>query len=519
MLLLTFKCSKDDNNKSDSPTISLRTGNYPFSNFLTNYATLENGILSFPNWQTYLSYIDYSKNFEADASNFDAANNYLEGNSLEKQSNPVLEVIELMNNFYSSRKKYNILSFQSITTSDNTESYIYHFMHDPYYELTLNEYNEVKIGSLYFRLLDANRTLFVGNSELSKFISTRNQTEFNDFQNGNNVFILNLEKADLGLIFNETEENTRASIKPLVFPDFTYQYQSNGTYKFTNISFFDAGNGLTPIYKWTFSNGNEYTGFEPPDQIFNNNSNINLCTLEIFNFASNNNTQELKPLISTYYPKVCPNGATVTIDIRNEPWFSTGCTVTWDFADGINMKTGALVSHTYSTSPPSNLTKIFNIKGVMSCPGNPYCELYAKYNITNGCNLKGERKMDFFKQVGTTNYKLSASLWASDNIFNGTTGASTYSFVKYNTNSNFLPFYSNICVSLEGSIWLNVNNCCILYSVNLGNWCRNSSAFSISGSYTQSKKVRYLLNELWSTHSLKISNTNFLTSNGILYLQ
>jgi len=484
-----------------------------------NYATIQNGILTFANWQSYLNYTEYLENFENDTANYNAANLFLESNNLEKSSNPVVEVIERMNQFLSSRKKYELLSFQSKIGSANPEDYINHFMFDPYYETTLNEYNEVKIGSLYFRLFDKDKTLLVGNSDLAKFISTRSQTCFKPYQNENNVFLLDMNITDINLVFNQTEENDRASISPMVMPDFIYEYQTNGTYKFINTSFFDVGNGLTPIYKWTFSNGIEYTGFEPPDQIINDSliTPAN-CQLEITNFSSpyNKTIEELVPSICARNVTICPNGATVTIDIRNEPWYPPGCPVIWDFGDGTT-GTGPFISHTYSINPPSNLTKIFKIKGRLKCGGE--CDLWAKFSINYGCNAKGSRTKTYQMTKNSDIYRIIATVWASETILNGSAGSKTESYIKPPLYDNFRPFYSNVSVSIQGTVWLNINGCCELKPVKISYQEFLANSVTIINRFTQSKRVRYLPNELWSTHSLQMNGGEIYYSGENLYLQ
>lgn len=511
-----FSCVKEIQ-ETKVTNLTSRTGSYPFTNFLQNYASLQNGILNFPDWQTFQNYSGFMRNFENDTTNFNLAINYLENNNYEKSSNPVLEVIELMNQFYSSRKKYELLSVQSKISSEYPDDYIDHFMHDPYYETTLNEYNEVKIGSLYFRLLDQDKTVIVGNSDLTKFIETRSQTNFISYQNENNVFFLDLEKADINLVFNGTEENSRASFRPLVMPDFTYEYQADSTYKFKNTSFFDVGNSLAPIYKWTFSNGIEYTGFEPPDQIINSSEESPAsCHLEIMNYTSpyNNITEELVPQVCFHNVKICIDGANVTIDIRNESWYPPGCPVLWDFGDGTT-GSGAYVTHTYSFFPLSNLTKIFKIKGRLKCLGE--CDFFAKFSISFGCNKKGSSTKTYEQFVAPITYRLISMNWASENIFNGTAGASTESFIKPNLSSPLEQHYTNLGVSIQGMVWLNVNGCCVLQPIGYSYLGSLNNKITLINQFTQSTRIRYLPNEFWSTHSLQmIGGQIFNTGNHYL---
>lgn len=520
-LIFEISCVKENPEikKNKNLNFSSRSSDYPFSNFLLNYATLQNGILTFPNWQTYINYTEYLRLFENDTANFNTANSYLESNNLEKSSNPVLEDIELINQFSSSRKKYELLSIQSKIESDNPEDYINHFMFDPYFETTLNEYNEVKIGSIYFRLIDQNKTVLVGNSDLMKFISTRSQTNFVPYQNRNNVFLMDLGIADINLVFNQSEENARASIRSFVMPDFSYEFQTNGTYKFRNISFFDAGNGLAPVYKWTFSNGNEYIGFEPPDQLINSSEETPAsCQLEITNFSSpfNKTIEELVPQICSHSVTICPNGNTITIDIRNESWYPQGCPVTWDFGDGTT-GSGPFVTHTYSTNPPSNLTKIFKIKGRLKCGGE--CDLWAKFSISLGCNAKGSRTKNYDMIRGPESYRIIATVWASENIMGGSAGASTESFIRPNQNVGFQKFFTYLGVSTQGTVWLNINGCCVLQPVPFSSTSSLANKISLINRFTQSSRVRYLPNEFWSTHSLQMIGGQIFNSGENLYLQ
>lgn len=78
---------------------------------------------------------------------------------------------------------------------------------------------------------------------------------------------------------------------------------------------------------------------------------------------------------------------------------------------------------------------------------------------------------------------------------------------------------THVGVSLQGTVWLNINGCCILQPVPYSYVSTLANKVTIVNRFTQSKRVRYLPNELWSTHSLQMNGGEIYNSGENLYLQ
>lgn len=154
ILLFSFSCQQEHNSLEKNTTLTTREEGFPFSNYLQNYSTIQNEIICFQNFQTFKNYIQFIKEFESDTNNINTAQNYLTNNSISLSPNPVLEVIEIMNQFYSIRKKFDEDFMNAMNNNVENLAEYKHFLMDPYLESVFNQYNEVKIGSIYFRLLD-----------------------------------------------------------------------------------------------------------------------------------------------------------------------------------------------------------------------------------------------------------------------------------------------------------------------------------------------------------------------------
>lgn len=421
-----------------------------------------------------------------------------------------------MNQFYSIRKKFDEDFMNAMNNNVENLAEYKHFLMDPYLESVFNQYNEVKIGSIYFRLLDKNRTLIVGNVDYSKFLITRGQIFNDNFNIDNNIFVFNNGISDLNLIFNETETDVRSTLKPMVFADFKYTLSVNNKIQFHNSSFFDDLAGTSPNYIWTFSTGDEYVGFEPPLMSFNESDFPVSCHLKILNSSSPNSEVSylLSPLLCSCPVNICINDNVETIDLTNQCNYSSGCTVTWNFGDG-TAGSGANVTHTYSKTPISNLSKVFLITGTIYCNGGIECRLHAKFSISTGCNGQKVLIKNFDRREDGFDYRLICQNWVSETILNGSCGSSSESLRKLINTNVYSRFQTRVKTSNQGNVWLNVNNCCIQYNVFNPEFLATGKV-TLTANFQQSKRVRYLPNQFWSYHGMFINSSWFNSGQNFL---
>lgn len=86
--------------------------------------------------------------------------------------------------------------------------------------------------------------------------------------------------------------------------------------------------------------------------------------------------------------------------------------------------------------------------------------------------------------------------------------------------SNFATISNtSIKTTIQGEIWHNKNNCCTLIPVSYLQAESMSSQIIVYTAINGMKRLRFLPNQFWSTHSLKISENNYLDSGGNFYLQ
>lgn len=78
---------------------------------------------------------------------------------------------------------------------------------------------------------------------------------------------------------------------------------------------------------------------------------------------------------------------------------------------------------------------------------------------------------------------------------------------------------THVSVSIQGTVWLNINGCFVLQPVQYSYQASLANSVTIINRFTQSKRVRYLPNELWSTHSLQMNGGEIFYSGENLYLQ
>lgn len=433
-----------------------------------------------------------------------------------------------MNNFNSVQRTYESLTEQSYNNT-NPDEFIFHFLNNPYIETILNNYNEVKIGSLYFRFIDKNKTLIVGRSDYNKFISTRNQT-FVNYNNDENVFLFDLSNMDISLIFNKSDKTDRASIHSMVIPDFGWEISSTGLIQFINKSFFDNGTNALPQYRWSLSNGLIFNQFEPASFILSENDLPLVCTLQILNDSTetNNITKVVShnggSNLACYRPiKICRSGFTISIDIRNEPWYDPSCSITWKFGDGTSA-IGPFIEHTYSNIPGRviDLLKIYEITGELICPnGTPIrCILFGKTSYLNNiCNLQKQFIKIYDKPIGNNIYKIIARIWVMENLLEPNVGSSASSRVRYPNTGTDVWYPTKIITSNEGMVYITQNACCFNEILSYRRLESSNTSIGLNNFRTGLTKPGYYPNQFYSNCSIRLPDHTWFDSGEKLYLQ
>ena len=450
------------------------------------------------NFSTYADFKSYTQSIRVLAeneSNIQIADSILQAQNsttLDFENNPVLGLIESNFSFSSFRIKHQELHYNSLDSPDIYNSFIL----DPYIESCINQFGEIKIGSLYLRFIDKDITVLVSDNDYAKFIATRNIVSEN-LQDDYNLKIFDMTKQDIGDVFTFAENDARAALKPIIIPQFTYTKLANNYYHFNNISFIHTENAFSPIYKWRLSNGNEYFGTSIPDILITENQLPLSMELSVVNSPIQTDTFQMNIIKCNIPFTYTQNGATITIDVRNNPNIPNGCFVVWDFGDG-NSETGYQVSHTYAFTPWVIQKRRIEISGKIICNGVEIeCVFYRSIELRFNCENQKVKSKAWEKKIDNITYRITGTLWASENFMSSSVGTQTFTEKKFLI-GKYKGFGPAQQITITGGQYSKIFNFCCQQADFVGYFNKpNTILFNI---IVSEPYPRYIKNYIWSEH-------------------
>jgi len=478
------------------------SGNFSFQNDMMNFST----------YADFKSYTQSIRVLAENESNIQIADSILQAQNsttVDFENYPVLGLIESNFSFTSFRIKHQELHYNSLDSPDIYNSFIL----DPYIESCINQFGEIKIGSLYLRFIDKDINVLVSDNDYAKFIATRNIVSEN-LQDDYNLKIFDMTKQDISDVFTFAENDARAALKPIIIPQFTYTKLANNYYHFNNISFIHTENAFSPLYKWRLSNGYEYIGTSIPDILISENQLPLSMELSVVNSPIQTDTFQMNIIKCNIPFTYTQNGATITIDVRNSPDIPNGCIVEWDFGDGYSA-TGAFVTHTYAFTPWVIQKRLIEISGKIVCNGvETECVFYRCIKLRFNCENQKIVSKNFDKTFNGSYYRLTGSVWATENFIHAGVGTSSEALVKINGKYEYL-IVDKLYTNTDGLYYSAENFCCT--AITRDNITEEKkTAWTIINRGVN--KPRYVSQQLWSNHKMTYGNL-VIDSNGKLYLQ
>lgn len=508
MLSCTKEIREDLNSFKKLSTRSYTATSY--TDILDGYGQISNGIMFFSSYSDLNDYLELIRSLDADSTRRVAAYSSLGYNldsiGLYFTPNPVLEKIETDLSFASAREAEESDFVSHLQNNESIVDFMDHFVYDPCLKSALNSLNEIKIGSIYFRLIDENRTVIVGNSNYTQFTNSRT-CDLTSVIDDYNIRLFDLTKSPLSDVFVLSEEDSsRASLNKIIKPKFSYSMVSEDSFTFRNTSFVDVGNSQAPTYSWIFSNGYTYNGFQPSPIHFQSNDFPLSLTLRITDSNSNtyNYSQQVQQLICEMEFPYCQDGATMQIDLIHSPLASliqSGCTVYWNWGDQTGGQ-GSVITHTFNTGAPYyNHPRL--VTGEIWCNGGRVCNLFAYFTPAFKCNLQGKVEMEYTNtQSPAGKYKMYGIIWADQNIMNSSIGTKTSGFIK-TANGKYAPFITPLYQYIEGYYWRSSANCCIKV---IQNKTEVSGVNSTQTWLSPTAFPRFEPDKLWSDRRMTIGN-------------
>ena len=293
-----------------------------------------------------------------------------------------------------------------------------------------------------------------------------------------------------------------------------FKFTYNGDQMTNFIGMRKENDKFSPIYKWRLSNGYEYIGTSIPDILISENQLPLSMELSVVNSPIQTDTFQMNTIKCNIPFTYTQNGATITIDVRNSPDIPNVCIVEWDFGDGYSA-TGAFVTHTYAFTPWVIQKRLIEISGKIICNGvETECVFYRCIKLRFNCENQKIVSKNFDKTFNGSYYRLTGSVWATENFIHAGVGTSSEALVKINGKYEYL-IVDKLYTNTDGLYYSAENFCCT--AITRDNITEEKkTAWTIINRGVN--KPRYVSQQLWSNHKMTYGNL-VIDSNGKLYLQ
>ena len=394
---------------------------------------------------------------------------------------------------------------------------------DPYGKTLLNQDRTIQIESRIFKIFDSGLIVVVANGDISTY-SSMNSSNENEISTGYNVRVLGVTGDKVDQYFNISDGGKVISGKLVNEISIDQRYGMDDEVQLVNNSFIEYQDGSTPTFKWVYPDESWYIGVQP-DRTFQAGDTVVLVS------GNPSNGQDT----TIIYPRSCYLGDDLDITQIGPRTYRYSASINWGppshwqyelrwvFGDGNTALGEGVHEHTYG--PGVDLCDIeVTLQAIRLSNGTVACEFTEKLNYIPECEDRGS---DSDEQVFPNNWRIDCKIWVDGGVGGwltvGNVGSRTKSMKK-----GFAGIWSGrkaeqVWVSLEGDYLeetpsLCSPDCSIVEVPFLEETETNSG--NVQRNLSNSNKVFYESNELWSTHKMKVDGQIRVYTNngGLLYL-
>jgi len=448
LVFILNSCTKEEITNENDPNIGQKVEyRQEIDPMTTNTVTVENNMLSFDSYETFIKIYNALKEKSADTQFYRLVYDELGYNTLgengeeyHEPENVVLEKFENRFSYNSLRKVEDNSFIEFLNEGNDPKDFNGSFVLDGTFRSLLNEKYEVKIGNYYFKYINSDNLAVVSDGDFSKIENLYGKSIF-EIEDELNLHVFNISDPSIPDITNKNTDDLGIRFVFFCIVRFKTTKIGENTYGFKNISFIPwfcnfKGNVQ---FNWDFGDGTTFVGKNPPAHTYSPNGYPYTVTLKTTGTNCCNKT----------FSRVIQQECDVDFEIKfwnefkdgnslgNVVYFKAHPTTNdynyhWDFGDG-NTYNGTSntdfgwVVHGYDVSADDNYDVTLTVTAK-----DGSCSRTITKNIFVGCGhvYAVHSKQKNFTANSRT-WRLAANIFCKNNLLFETVGANSKSFRKW----------------------------------------------------------------------------------------